>query len=496
MQTQSLARSLCAAFGLLLGTCIVLPVRASPWAEVGDNQLRSDIELLQAAGVVQQITIQWPLPWESLLQDLARANLNSQPVAVRQAVQRLLARGHAETASGMTAWASLDATNKPALVYGFDGLGRGDAQAQLVLEGTSGVFSGRLALGGITQDFGGKPNKLMLDGTYLSARLGGVRLYAGYLDHWWGAGQISALQLSNNARPMPQIGFTRSGTQASTWPVLRWLGPWQFEFFVAKFDGPQIESNVYYDATRLTVNPLPGLEIGLAKTEQFCGQGHACAPLRDYFTNFDFSTHPNNVNGEGSFDVKYSRKIGLIPFQLYVQMMNEDYSWTASSGSSYLAGASLFLPTAGNPVKLTIEYADTIATKTPFAFDRPQYGYTYTDTQFPDGMHYRGRTLGLGLDTDSTLLSLQGSWSDQEGRFYELAFHHATIGNHRAPPGINIVSYTPVIVNMAEARWSLPLSLGGRSAHLDIAGRLQDDQPRPHQGVAAAIEVALRAPLN
>jgi hypothetical protein len=109
-------------------------------------------------------------------------------------------------------------------------------------------------------------------------------------------------------------------------------------------------------------------------------------------------------------------------------------------------------------------------------------------------MRYRGRTLGFSLDTDSTLLSLQGSWSDQAGRFYELSLHHATIGSSHSV-GANIVSASPVIVNMAEARMSLPLALNGRTFHLDLAGRLQDDQPRPHQGFAAAVEVALRAPL-
>jgi hypothetical protein len=489
------SQSFRAATFALLSFAVILPASASPWAEVGDNQLRADIELLQAAGVLSTVTIQWPMPWQSLLQDLADADMEAQPATIRAAVGRLLARGRAETAPGVSAWASLDATNQVQLVRGFDGLGRGEGQAQLSLEGTSGPYSGRMSLGAITQDFGGKPNKLMLDGTYLSARLGGVRVYAGYLDHWWGPGQISTLQLSNNARPMPQVGFMRSSTQASTWPILRWLGPWQFEFFLAAFDGPQIQPNVYYNATRLTLNPLPGLEIGISKTEQFCGQGHPCAPLRDYFTNFDFSTHPNNVNGEGSFEIKYGHKIGRMPFQVYAQMMNEDYSWLTSSGSSYLVGTSIFLSTAGNPVKLTAEYVNTIATKTPFSFGNHIYGYTYTDTQFPDGMHYRGRTLGFSLDTDSTLLSLQGSWSDDAGRFYEVGLHHADIGNHHSPPGINTVSFTPVIVNMAEARVSLPFTMNERTFKLDIAGRLQDDQPRPHSGVAAAIEVALRVPF-
>ena len=178
-----------------------------------------------------------------------------------------------------------------------------------------------------------------------------------------------------------------------------------------------------------------------------------------------------------------------------MQLMNEDYSWTSRSGSSHLFGASVFLPTRGSPVKLTMEYANSIATKTLFSFGTHVYGFSYNNGQYPDGMHYRGRTLGFSLDSDSTLASLQGSWSDQAGRFYQLSLHHATIGNSRTPPGYNNISSTPVIVNMAEARLSLPLALNNRTFHIDLAGRLQDDQPRPHRGFAAAVEVALRAPL-
>jgi hypothetical protein len=474
---------------------LVSPASASPWAEVGDNQLRGDIEVLQAAGVVKVITIAWPLPWQSLLKELSHADLARQSQSVQAAAQRVLARAQGATASGVSAWANIDATNTPSVVYGFDGMGRGEGQAQLVLEGTDGPFSGRIALGGITQSFGSKPNKIMPDGTYLAARLGGVRVYAGYLDHWWGPGQISALQLSNNARPMPQVGISRSSTQASSWPVLEWLGPWQAEFFLGTLDGPQIQSNVRYSGAHLTINPLPGLEIGAAKTEQFCGQGHPCSPLRDYFINADFSNHPDNVNGEGSLEIKYSNAIGRVPFQAYMQLMNEDYSWLSRSGSSHLFGASIFLPTAGNPVKLTAEFTDSFATKTPFSFGNYVYGFTYTNGQYPDGMRYRGRTLGFSLDSDSTLLSLQGSWSDAAGRFYELSLHHATITNSHTPQGYNILTRVPVLLNMAEARVSLPFTLNNRTFKLDIAGRVQDDQLPPNSGFGAAIEVALRAPF-
>jgi len=475
--------------------CAVPAAMAAPWAEVGDNQLRSDVELLAASGFLQTVTIQWPLPWTSLVAQLDSADLSLAPDSVRAAAARVLAKAHTAQMTGLRTGAYADVTNRAAVVYGFDGMGRGDGQAQAIVEAQGGAFYGRVALGVITNDFGGKPNKLMADGTYLAADLADVRFYAGYITHWWGPGQISALQLSNNARPMPQIGFSRASTDASSWPVLRWLGPWQFEFFVGKLDGPQIQSNVLYNAARLTISPLPGLEIAAAKTEEFCGQGHSCAPLRDYFQNFDFSTHPNNVNGEGTFDLKYSNALLGTPFQVYGQVMNEDYSFANHSGTSHLVGASVWLGHAGNPVKLTAEFTDTIATLSMFSFGDYLYGFTYNDYQYLDGMRYRGRTLGFSLDNDSTLLSLQGSWTDPGGRLYELSLHHATISDARSA-GLNVVSPVPVKLNMAELRISLPLNFGhGQGVTLDLAGRLQDDQPRPHEGFAAAIEAAIRIGL-
>src|SRR3569832_1709540 len=65
---------------------------ASPWAEVGDNQLRGDIELLAAAGVIDGITTHWPLPWQSIVKDLRDNSLAGQPASIRAAAARVLAR--------------------------------------------------------------------------------------------------------------------------------------------------------------------------------------------------------------------------------------------------------------------------------------------------------------------------------------------------------------------------------------------------------------------
>jgi hypothetical protein len=475
---------------LALFCTTVAPAWASPWAEVGDNQLRGDIQLLADAGVIDDITTQWPLPWDSLVADLKGNGLAGQSAAVRAAAARVLGDAKAGNQPGLSGALSLDAGTRSDLVYGFDGMGRGEGQVQGIVSFNAPDFAARIALGAITQNYRGKTTLLMPDDSYVSAKLGDALVYGGWLSHWWGPGQISALSLSNNARPMPQIGIERLDTSASTWPVLRWLGPWQAEFFIGYMDGPRIQKKTFYNALRFTFSPAPGLEIGLARTEEFCGQGHPCAPLRDYFDFNNDPAHVNKTNDEGDIDVKYSHVIGGVPAEIYLQVMNEDTSPFAHSDTSHLFGASLFLPTSGNPVKLTAEYADSVPTIDIFSFGAVAHGVAYNNAAYPDGLRYRGRTLGFSLDSDSTLLSLQAGWTDPKGIFYELNFHHAAVSNPNNPAG-NIVTTAPVHVNLGEARISLPL----RGMKLDLDGRLQDDQPRPHKGFAASIEAALRINL-
>ncbi|HEX3754213.1 MAG TPA: capsule assembly Wzi family protein [Rhizomicrobium sp.] len=474
------------AFALSIFLYAAVPVLASPWAEVGDNQLRSDIALLAAAGVLDDVTTHWPLPWNAIVAQLGKESLFDRPLTVREAAERVMARAHAQNQPGLTGSVYLDATNRPSVVYGFDGMGRSDGSAQFSLDYNSQDTAGRLSLGGLTQTFQGKTTKLMPEGTYLAEKLDNAMVYGGYLSHWWGPGWISALSLSNNARPMPQIGIERLDTSASKSPWLSWLGPWQLEFFLGYLDGPRIQKDTFYNGLRLSFQPIEGLEIGLARTEEFCGQGHPCAPIRDYFDLNNDPKHVDKTNDEGLIDIKYSRSLGGIPFEVYMQLMNEDTSPFTHSGTSHLFGSTLFLPAGPSPLRLTLEYTDSVPTADIFSFGDVFHGFAYTNGTYPDGMRYRDRTLGFSLDSDSRLLSLQGSWSDEAGRFYELSLHHAVIGNPNAP-GANIVSTAPVIVNMGEARITLPL----RGFKFDLAERLQDDQPRPHRGFLASTEAAI-----
>src|ERR1700744_3378108 len=107
MKSQNWAGRL--GLALAVSLCLTVPSFASPWAEVGDNQLRGDIELLAAAGVIDDVTTHWPLPWQSIVEDLRDNSLNGQPAAVRAAAARVLARARSENNPGFSAAFDLDA---------------------------------------------------------------------------------------------------------------------------------------------------------------------------------------------------------------------------------------------------------------------------------------------------------------------------------------------------------------------------------------------------
>ena len=479
----------------------VAPAAAAPWAEAGDAQLRSDLMLLNDAGVIRILTSQWPIPWAGIANAVADSPaLDSQPRFVREAARRVRVRVLRETAEGGRAESNFDATSRPALIRGFDAQGYGNAEAQETVDITAGRSDLHVAVGAITanrRDGGpaysrpGGGVAFTADGSYLAQRRGAVEIYGGEVSHWWGPGWVSALSYSTNARPFPQVGIASAGTQTFKTRWLSWIGPWRAELVAGLLDDHRVAQHTLFDGLRFTFNPLPGLEIGLARTEILCGRGHPCSPLISYFDVRNTDRFPSKTAGEGIFDFKYSRMIAGHPAEIYTQIMNEDSSPFTNSYSSYLVGGSVWFPVAANILRVTGEYVSSIATRDLFSFGTVGYGISYTDYKYIDGLRYRGRPFGFSLDSDSRLASLQANLTDAHDRSYTLSVHHALVSR----PGTgaaNPITTAPVTIDYAEARVATPTPIG----LLSLAGRIQSDQPRPSHGATAAVEATLKVRIR
>ena len=479
------------ALALLLSCAAGVPAAAAPWAETGDAQLRSDLTILNDAGMIRVLTTQWPIPWAGVAAGLDDPVLYTKPAYVREAARRVLARIKRETAQGTRVENFSDATSRPALIRGFDAQGQANGQIQEIVDITSGGSDLHVAAGAISDNrkYGGGA-ALDLDGSYLAQRVKGVEIYAGEVGHWWGPGWISALSYSTNARPFPQIGIASAGTQRFKTPWLSWIGPWRGEFVVGLLDDRRIDKNTLFDAFRFTFMPLRGLEIGFARSQILCGAGHPCSPL-DVIDPINNNLHPSKTASEAVFDFKYHRLIAAHPVEIYTQIMNEDSSPITHSYSSYLIGTSAWFPVGRNTLRVTGEYTSSISTVDLFSFGTVGYGISYTDGKYPDGLRYRGRAFGFSLDSDSRLASLQANLTDSGDRSYTLSVYHALV-SRPATGTANPITTSPVTIDYAEARVGLPTRIGV----LGLAGRVQTDQPRPSRGATAAAEISLRVRIR
>ena len=478
----------CLSAFMLVAALAASPAVAAAWAEAGDAQLRSDLSLLANAGLLDNLTTQWPMAWRGVVNALSDDTaLAHQPRFVQEAARRVRNRALHDTAPDtLHLDATVDATNRPALIRGFDAQGQGKAQTQGIGDYTSGGTSVHLAAGAIYDSTRSGGTRLDLDGSYVAQQLGGAMVYGGYVGHWWGPGWISALSLSTNARPMPQVGIASSAPQTFRTPLLSWIGPWRAEFLFGALDDNRISRHTLYNAFRFTFAPVKGLELGLARTQMLCGSGHDCKPLKAYFNIQNDNRRANDSNDQGNIDIRYTNSIAGHPFEIYGQVMNEDTNPFVHSFTSHLVGASVWLPVGVNTVRLTSEYTSSIATRDIFSFNNVGYGVSYNNSRYPDGMRYRDRTLGFSLDSDSRLLSLQGNLTDAKNRSYTLSLHRAYVSTP-ATGTSNIVSTAPVTINYVEARVVVPARFGD----FTLGGRLQDDRPRPDRGFGGAVEAAM-----
>ena len=466
---------------------LAVPAAAAPWASVGDSQLRSDLTLLNDAGIAQVMVSQWPVPWAGVLAALNESpTLDAQPRYIREAIRRVRARATRETAEGGRAETLIDATNRPALVRGFDAEGYGKATIQETAEITAGRSDLHVQLGAIVGQKGQHGVQFDANGSYIAQRFGNVQLYGGEVTHWWGPGWASALTYSNNARPFPQIGISTVGPLRFKTPLLSWIGAFRAEALVGLLDDTRIARHTLFNGIRVTLNPMRGLEIGGSRTQIFCGSGHPCN-LRDTISLNNSPTNPSKTASEGEFDARYGWRVGGVPVEVYGQIFNEDSSPVTHSFTSYLAGGSVYLPVGRNTMRVTGEYTSTIPTQNLFGFGTVGYGITYTDGKYPDGLRYRGRDFGFSLDSDSRLITLQANLTDTADRNYTLSLHRALVSRPQTGTA-NPLTTTPVTINYAEARVVTPFKIG----ILSVSGRIQDDQLRPARGFTAAAEVSFK----
>ncbi len=495
--------------GLALAVAGVLaaaPALAGPFAEVGDRQLRQDVELLKAAGLIRGPIDSWPLPWAQIDGGLDVAHDGRQLDPYLQAAVNRLDRLSDLAAHKIVIDARVDATNNVSLARDFGSLARAKFDSAASVEFNGDTVSLDLGVG-VRSGQGG--HAYNFEPSQVAVRLGNWALYAGWTEEWFGPGQDGALLYSNSTRPFPKIGLKRLMPDPINLPVLRWLGPIRLDFFVGVLDEKRADyNNIITVGTRLSFAPSQGWEIGFNRTQMLCGDGHACG-LHQIVTSFigiGNSDNPQIGSNEAffnqagnqiaGFDVSYQRRFGKVAAKLYFEGEAEDFDNIILEQFSRLIGTKFWGPWGNRGAVWTanVEYTDTLAVS--LFNGTPLEKLTGGETQYPasmynNGLFFKGYTynalpIGYWGDGDSRTLTFSGSLTDlRNRRWYASARSvHLNITNTGNPPLDIIAGGIPqqYIYRVSRNSEKFAILTGGvemptRVGDLRLEARYQTDSP-------------------
>ena len=415
---------------LLLASVALRAEPSVPWTP--SALVRHDLELLADEGGLDLTVTQWPLPRAAVLRAVEKLapQLSPRLDLARERVLRALVSERSSRLSitlqtngdGLSAFGD-DATRGSTVAVrsaSFDGA-RVAAQLGARVESNSGLAQDR---------------KLRLDDSALVTDLHGVQLQAWSHRSWWGPGWQSSLVLSNNSPAFNGVGLQRTSASRSESPWLSWLGPWNFDVFLAQSEDVSNPANPYLFGQRLTFKPFANLELGLTRTAQWGGRGRN-QTLNSFLrmmtgtdVNADTAQEQRGdpANEMAGYDARLKCPLGL-RCAAYVQAIGEDRAGLFPSRFLGLYGLESW--SADGRQRFFAEYAET-GCRTPVG--RPMLrNCAYRNYAYPEGYTNAGRWIGASVGPDSRLLTV--GWLD--------AGSSTTVRLSAGSVGSRIATFTP-----------------------------------------------------
>jgi len=470
---------------------ILGPAAAEPWVEPGNPQLRRDIELLAAYGIVEGPLNSWPVPWSQVSAGLAGLKDRAFPAHVERAIRRV--RRHMPRRPdfrGFGIEAQAQAASEERLVRGFSGGARQEGDVSVSIDKHWSSTYAKLSVGWREDQSGGD---FHFDNSYIAQAWGNWVFYGGTLPQWWGGGWDGGLMISTNARPFPRIGLQRLNPKPFETPWLSWLGNWNVHLSAGRLDDDRGDfDNPLALQMRVTLSPIRGLDLGASRFIQICGSGRPCDLDTFGEAIFPFGGSDNTglratdpSDQQSGVDIRFARRIGQVHFATFAEMLFEDLGGTSPTKAAADIGFTLGGYWASRDLdwSFRFEASDTEAdnlfglevTTAREGVNGKVPGVIFNSFIFTDGNSFRDRTIGHTLDTDSRLITVEGTLLDRRERSYWLRYRRAVVNVNSlpGPPGGNRVSDNREEINLVETGVSLPTRFGPFRFEL----RFMDDQP-------------------
>ena len=448
---------------------------ATPWVQAGDLTARHHIEALQSQGCLKGVTLSWPISWAALMKGyrLAKAQHPSADAGACSNQHSEYLQKALEATQQATTGAELTlggATQEP-LYTSFSSQVEDEATGQIAFYSMGEHWAANLSVGYV--DGERDDIHLRADGSYLAGIVGNWQLGVGAIDRWWGPGWQSSLALSNNARPVPGLWFSRQMPLAPESPWLSWIGPWDLQVIVGQLENDRAVPRALLLGGRFVFSPIDSLQIGLTRLAQWGGEGRP--QDLDAFWNAVIGRDNGQTSGlkEGEdpsnqiagFDFRLSLNPGNVPVGIYGQFMGEDEAGGLPSKLSSLAGLDMVTGLGHGSQRFFLEATETVAGSW---ISERRLNTAYEHGTYRSGFRHYGRNMATSWEGDARAVTLGLQQFFRNGVTLGLNLSRATLnqdGTIRAviaeDGAATLQSVAEQDISLAELRVQHPM-LGGR----------------------------------
>lgn len=426
------------------------PWGTNPWVEVGRSGLRSDIQVLADAGVIEGPVSAWPLAWGDIAPQLNMAPEMTPYQAA--ALKRVREAADVATETGfIDLHTRVSIGSNPIQIRSFEEIPRDETEIQAGLAWTGQRFALRLSATYVDDPIDG--DEWRADGSYVGVALGNWMLAGSFQDRWWGPGWQSSLILSSNARPIPALTLDRNSTHAFESKWLRWIGPWDFSVMWGALDDDRFIPDSRIFGMRFDFRPFKSLEVGLSRTAIMCGDGRPC-DLEAFFNMLigrdnvgdNISAEDEPGDQRAGFDVRWSGHLASQPLALYTQWIGEDEAnffptaWLAQYGAETWGQWDRL-----GTYRFYFEWSDTMCDYRLYRSIRGDGGEVggecaYNHGTYKTGYRDRGRSIGHSFDNDASVFTLGSSLTGRRANTWYGTIAYGNLNRLENPDSRNTVA--------------------------------------------------------
>jgi hypothetical protein len=432
------------AIALAILVSIPPNVIAEPLASPGDLQLRHDLQLLNDSGAINVPLTAWPLALGDIHWAIEAADDRTMSEPARAAFERVREHVSWELETGIVEYRfGASGSENPRIIRTFENTPREEGELSAGLSWLGERFVVNLSASYVANPF--DDEEFRPDGTYIGAALGNWIVTAGWQERWWGPGRDSSLILSTNARPTPGIAIQRNVSTPFETKWLSWMGPWTLTSFMTELDDERTVNDTLLFGVRGSFRPPnTGLEIGISRTAQWCGDDRPCDgdAFLDLLVGNDnqgVNVDPDDEPGNqlGGIDIRWTLP-KAIPVALYMQWIGEDgaeRSFPSFPIGSWLRqlGAEYWGTVAGLSHRTHVEVSESMCREGGFGLGNRKPDCAYEHPIYNTGYRYEGRAIGHSADGDSLSYSIGSTLVQSAGHLWSISLRYMEINREGEP---------------------------------------------------------------